>query len=154
MKILSIYDRKNHIKPKTLYKEPSLTEQSFKKDSDVNYVLERFNRTGQIQDLVSNNPEIYGDYSEAPDFMAAQQIIRKAQEQFQMLPSDLRNRFSNDPARFLEFMNDETNNDEKVLLGLKVKKEPVKKEELSKADALPKEAEPPASAAKPSEAQA
>ena len=46
------------------------------------------------------------------------QIIA-AQEAFNSLPSDIRKKFDNDPAEFLEFVSDEKNNDEMIQMGLK-----------------------------------
>ena len=46
------------------------------------------------------------------------QIIAE-QEAFNSLPSDIRKKFDNDPAEFLEFVSDEKNNDEMIQMGLK-----------------------------------
>lgn len=104
--------------------DPGVTKQSFKEDCDINVIMERY-----VPSEVGSVPPMFGDFTEAPDFMAAQAILLDAQEKFGALPSKVRERFANDPARFLEFVNDPANSDEAIALGLATKRPEVKKEE-------------------------
>ena len=73
--------------------------------------------------MIEKNP-IYGDFSDMESFHEAQGIIAHANQQFAMLSAETRERFGNDPAKFLEFVNDPQNNEEKVKMGLAKKNDP------------------------------
>ena len=60
----------------------------------------------------------YGDFTTVADFHAAQNIIAEATQSFDLLPAALRKRFDNDPAKLLEFLEDDSNREEAIKLGL------------------------------------
>lgn len=99
------------------------THQSFKDECDINNIMRKFQKTGVLPDMIKQNPQ-YGDFSSLPDYQASLDLVMKAQLQFQSLASHVRERFSNDPAKFLEFATDSKNMKEMVRLGLAVKREP------------------------------
>lgn len=103
--------------------QPSKVRPEYESSTNINKIMQRFQKTGQLPDLIKRNPQ-YGDFSSTPDYLNAQLTIVKAHEQFEALSSTVRKRFQNDPAQFLEFMGDEKNIDEIVKLGLAAKKEP------------------------------
>lgn len=94
----------------------STVQQHFKDDCDINLLVERFTRTGQLQ---QRDPADYsfGDFS-AVDYQSALDTILVANEQFGTLPASVRERFSNNPAQLLQFLDQESNRDEAVRLGL------------------------------------
>ena len=47
-------------------------------------------------------------------------VIRAAEEAFNAMPAEVRDRFQNEPGRFLEFANDASNYDEALKIFLKV----------------------------------
>lgn len=98
-----------------------MTDQSFAEEADLNKMLEKYHRTGQLPGNVRVGT--YGDFYEAPDFMAAQQTIIEAESHFLALPSRIRARFGNDPVNFLAFVHDKNNLEEARKLGL-LKDEP------------------------------
>lgn len=73
--------------------------------------------------LAEKRPGLYGDFTEVPDYMAAQNVVAKANEQFAALPSQVREKFGNDPSRMLEFVNDPDNEPLLVKYGLAKKRE-------------------------------
>lgn len=81
----------------------SRAKQAFKAECDINRIMDRYKKTGQLPDLISREPR-YGDFSEVPDYLGALEVVRKAQEQFMALPAKVRSRFDNDPAKMLEFV--------------------------------------------------
>lgn len=96
---------------------PGLTKQEFKDECDVNLILRRY------QDAPprawSNPPRLrYGDFAEANDFLDAQLLVKQAEEQFNSLPAELRDRFANSPSRFLDFLHRPENAAEARKLGL------------------------------------
>ena len=60
----------------------------------------------------------YGDFTDVVDYETALQRVITAQDSFDALPAKLRDRFENSPANLIEFLNDESNRDEAVKLGL------------------------------------
>lgn len=92
----------------------------FQKESDINNILAKYRRTGLV-DHVSRHKGNYGNFINAPDYHEAMQSIVEAQTMFEALPSDIRKRFQNDPAQFLEFVQNQDNLDEMVKLGLAVR---------------------------------
>lgn len=101
---------------------PSMTDQSQARDCDINEIMRRYEKTGALPQMIAKDPQ-WGDFSAAPDFQQACEIVLKAEEQFAALDAHVRKRFSNDPAEFLEFVNDPANGEEMVRLGLRAKKE-------------------------------
>lgn len=94
---------------------PSMTQQSFAEDADINVIVERFGLTGQMPEPL--NPQ-YGDFSQVGDFQSAMNAIADAQSGFMSLPAALRARFGNDPAQLISFLEDPANRSEAVSLGL------------------------------------
>lgn len=113
--------RKKNPKTGVMEFDPGLTKQADKDSCDVNKILERFERTGMLPDMIRSDAR-YGDFSTVPTYQEACDIVLKAQEQFEALSAHVRDRFSNDPARMLEFCSDPRNAEEMVKLGLAVAK--------------------------------
>lgn len=61
---------------------------------------------------------IFGEFDSANQFQEMMDVIVKAQESFDALPSYIRDRFRNDPRELIEFIDDENNLDEAVDLGI------------------------------------
>jgi len=99
------------------FKQPSMTKQSFKDEVNINKIMEKFQRTGAIDHYAKHAPQ-YGDASQV-DYLEANLVISNANTMFEELPSSIRKKFENDPAQFLEFVQDEKNNEEMIELGLK-----------------------------------
>jgi len=97
-------------------KDPSLAQQSFKDEVDINVLLERFKVTGQMPSGV-RLPE-YGDFTGLTDFQSAMSVLLQAQNEFMKLPADVRARFGNSPQAFMEFCNDKANLPELRKMGL------------------------------------
>lgn len=104
-------------------KEPSLTRQEFADDADINTIVERLGLGYEIP--LNNTPPKQGDFTNLPDFTAATKMIRQAQEIFNALPAKIRNRFQNDPEKYIEFFHDPENTDEAIKMGLVKAPEPV-----------------------------
>lgn len=99
----------------------SMTDQSFEPQSNVNNIMAKYRKTGQISHL-SRKQGIYADVSEVPDFMTALTIVNDATQKFMDLPSDIRKRFGNDPANMVDFLADPKNQKEAIELGLMVER--------------------------------
>nr|AVQ10222.1 minor capsid protein [Gokushovirinae environmental samples] len=95
--------------------DESLTSQQFLQESDINYIAEKFLRTGEAPQVL--NLPTAGDFSGIFDFQSAMNTLAQAKNEFMSLPAKIRNRFSNDPAQLLDFVADKDNYDEAVKLG-------------------------------------
>lgn len=99
-----------------LCKDESLTEQEHLDESDINYIADKFLRTGMAPQIV--NMPTYGDFEGTFDFQTAMNVITQAKREFMALPAKIRTRFDNDPQQLLTFLNDTNNRDEAIRLGL------------------------------------
>jgi phage internal scaffolding protein len=96
--------------------EPSLAQQHYKEECDINTILERFNITGMLpQSTLSPR---YGDFTGIGDYHTALNRVIAAQDEFEALPAQIRARFDNDPSKLIEFLQDEANRPEAEDLGL------------------------------------
>lgn len=95
----------------------SMTKQSFAAECDINTILRNFVRGDAITHL-NGGVATYADVSKIGDYYSAMQTVAKASEMFNALPSEIRNRFHNDPGELLDFVQDSKNLDEAVKLGI------------------------------------
>lgn len=101
----------------TLNPDPSLTQQQFKEECDINTIMNKYIKTGEFRALTGKGG-IYADFSEIKDLQSMLDTVRLAQDAFASLPAQVRQRFANDPAQLLEFIQDTNNRDEAIKLGL------------------------------------
>jgi len=95
------------------------TQQSFKKDCDINVLYKKFQSGGMVDpEVFSRKPGRYADLSEVVDFQTAQQYLIDAGHEFDRLPLDVRRKFGFNVAEFLDFVGDPKNGEELVRLGL------------------------------------
>lgn len=96
--------------------EPTLAQQHYKDECDINTILERFNVTGMLpQAPISPR---YGDFSGIGDYHTALNRVNAAKAEFEALPAQIRARFENDPAKLIEFLDNDANRPEAEELGL------------------------------------
>lgn len=96
---------------------PSMAKQQFKRECDVNHIMEKYEKKGIIEHF-NKYQGSYEDVTGAVSYHEAMIIIAEAEEAFMTLPAATRSRFGNDPGAFLDFVDDEANLDEMVELGL------------------------------------
>jgi Chlamydia-phage Chp2 scaffold (Chlamy_scaf). len=94
---------------------PSMAKQEFKDDCNLNNIVRKYVQTGQLPESIIGT---YDDFSDAPDFFAAQLVLARADAQFSAMPAEVRSRFDNDPGEFLEFLSDRANFAEARKMGL------------------------------------
>ncbi len=92
-------------------------KQSFKEECDINTILDR-HRQGAMVTHVNANQGRFADVSRFTDYREVLERVERAREYFLGLSSEVRNRFQNDPAYFLDFVADPANTNELVELGL------------------------------------
>jgi phage internal scaffolding protein len=109
-----------------VFSEPSLTQQHFKDECDIDRILKKYSETGfLVNPLEARRPAKWGDFSSVADYQASMNRLVQVQEAFDALPSRVRERFRNDPMQMLAFLEDPANKDEAVKLGLVVGDAPV-----------------------------
>ncbi|AXL14630.1 internal scaffolding protein [Microviridae sp.] len=95
----------------------ALTEQHHKDECDIHNIMRKQKKTGVIEH-VNAYQGTYGEMPTGNEFHENMNIIAKAQTMFETVPSHLRNMFENDPAKFLDFMQDPKNKNKMEELGL------------------------------------
>jgi phage internal scaffolding protein len=100
--------------------KPSIVQQAHKDHCDVNRIISKYDRTGLLTH-VKDSVARYGDFTEVNEYQEALNLVIRAQDSFDDLPSDIRKRFANDPGEFFEFATNPANSDEMYRLGLAVK---------------------------------
>lgn len=113
----------NNRKYAITFSQPTLTQQHSKDETDINKIMARYIKTGVIDHLAKYQPQ-YTD-NNAIDYHESQNIIIKANDMFGDLPSSIRREFDNDPAKFLDYVQDPENHENLENLG---KPKPEKKE--------------------------
>jgi len=96
--------------------EPTRAQQHHKDECDINVILERFGKTGHMP--VNAISGTYGDFSGVHDYHTALNALIASQAEFDALPAQIRNRFANEPAKLIEFLDDPKNQAEATSLGL------------------------------------
>lgn len=97
---------------------PSMTRQEFLEESDVNHIIDSYQTDGVIP---TTRPDgVYADFTDPAytDFQRAQNTVLEAQYMFEQLPARTRERFGNDPASLILFVQDPANQAEAHKLGL------------------------------------
>lgn len=95
----------------------SMTKQSFQAECDINTIMQKYTKTGLIEHVREHGGQ-YGDFVTAPEYHEAMTAVVEANAAFQSVPAEMRNRFQNDPAQFLDFVQNPDNIDELVEMGL------------------------------------
>jgi len=108
--------QKHHERVSISFAKTGRTKQSHKKECDINQIMAKYQKTGVI-DHVAKHSENYG-FATSEDLHQSLNIIHTANEMFADLPSQARDKFDNDPAQFLDFVQDPDNKDQLYDLGL------------------------------------
>jgi phage internal scaffolding protein len=98
-------------------KGESMTQQHMAAETDINNIMKKYEKTGIVTHLAKYQGD-YQDFTVMPDFHTAMNTIREADEMFLTLPASVRDKFDNDPGKFVEFATDDCNHDALVDLGL------------------------------------
>lgn len=97
--------------------DPGMTQQHFKDEANVNHIMAKYGAS-RLLEHYSQFQGNYGDFTEVQDYQTSLNEVIKAQDMFMSLPSEVRTRFGNDPAQFLDFVGREENRSEMKKLGL------------------------------------
>lgn len=94
-------------------------QQQFKEEADINQIMARALAGLPLSpDQVNTRAAVFGDVSAIGDFQTVSDLLVAAQAGFDSLSAKVRDRFQNDPALLLRFLQDVDNREEAVKLGL------------------------------------
>ena len=101
---------------------PSMTMQQFAKEADINFLIDRYKKTGSYYSplSVSGAPRVplYEDISDLPDITALYNRVNDVVEFFGNLPSSVRAQFGNSVSAFVEFAQNPANYAKCVEMGV------------------------------------
>lgn len=103
------------------------TDQSFKRECDINYLWNKYSNLGGLPQPTSE--PVFMDVSNV-EYDRATALVDTINQSFERLPASVRDRFMNNPADLLEFISHEGNYDEALRLGL------VNKRDLDQLDQI------------------
>lgn len=119
--IRSAYDRLRVRVGLVCLESEDRTQQAFKDECDINFLMKRYEKTGILPSGREDMPQ-YADVT-GIDFMTSAQQVADIRGVFSMLDARTRARFENDPAQMLDFLADPANMEEAVSMGLMPKPE-------------------------------
>ena len=96
--------------------EPTMTQQQFRDECDINTILDRFGVTGMVPTNVRQ--PLAMDFVEATDYQSALNALIEAEQSFMEMPAKIRAEFDNDPGKFITFFEHEENRERAIQLGL------------------------------------
>lgn len=95
------------------------TKQYFRDECDVNRIMARYLETGILDGRDPASARFVDCTAlQALDYQGAMNFVISAQQAFSQLPASVRTRFRNDPSEMLQFVDDPSNRDEAIRLGL------------------------------------
>ncbi|UYD39249.1 MAG: internal scaffolding protein [Wigfec virus K19_177] len=97
--------------------EPQITDQSYKKASDINTIMKQYQKTGLLLEPMKAFSK-YVDNTQAIPLEDAHRLLYEAKELFYQLPSALRKQMDNDPVQLESFLSNPENHDQLIKFGL------------------------------------
>lgn len=104
MKIQSRYSANPRVR-KSFDPKKGRVKSEFARDADINQIVGKYLRTGQLPTLAKSNPQ-YGDFSDVPSYQESLNRVMVAEAQFMALPAAVRRECDNDPTVFLDKVQD------------------------------------------------
>lgn len=135
MKVLSLSERR---KRGAIFfdDDPGLTEQCHRDECDINRIMANYAKTGQVPVYTSKVPQ-YSDFTQVVDYQTALNLVMDAQDSFYELPAEVRSEYENDPAKFLQALDDPAQKEKLIDLGVLVDDRPkpvLKDKKVAKGD--------------------
>ena len=117
---------------------PRLVAVEFAREADINFLLARYKNTGSLytadEMLRARRRPQFGDFGGIPDYQETLDKVNNALAMFGELPLKIRQRFHDSPTELLAFLQDESNRDEAIKLGLVDPPPPVDKTDVPAPD--------------------
>lgn len=97
--------------------DENLVQQHMAAECDVNTIMKRYEQTGDLRHVTDVAGE-FGDFYDVTDFKSGTERLMAIQSLFMEIPASIRDRFNNDPAKFVEYATNEKNIEELRSMGL------------------------------------
>lgn len=117
-----------------------MTKQAHKNESDVNWIVAKYIKTGVIEHGNANSAR-YG-FAPAVDFREALELIDEAKQQFDTLPAKVRKEFDNSAEKFLKFCEQPDAAEKLIELGVEAATPPWKQDKPEPTPPAPTEPTP------------
>lgn len=98
-------------------KDAEGAQQHFTASVDINNIVKMYMKHGDLPHGTERE-SFYADVSDAGDYRHARQSVLRGEAIFSRLPASVRERFRNDPAQYLLFAADASNEKDLVKMGL------------------------------------
>ena len=111
------------LKQQIFFEGQGRTKQSFKDECDINTIMAQYVKTGVLPSAYDPNS---GQFLDATgyEYQAAMELVASANSMFHNLPSAVRSRFENDPAKFLNFVENPDNASALAAMGVRREQPP------------------------------
>lgn len=116
VKVYSSFDKPDH-EGYDFYDEMCPVQQHFRDQSDINFIVDYWTRTGNYSS-VNANPARYVDCTIVQDYQSALDTLCKADEILQTMTPQQRMKFHDDPVAFIEYFSDPVHYEELKALNL------------------------------------
>lgn len=116
----------------TVNNEPSMTDQSFKEESNINNIISKYSKTGMLPSNIRTHGS-YLDITETKSLFEGLNTINEGLAVFNKLSEKVRRRVET-PQGLIEFLSDPENDDEAIKLGLKTRRTSTDEVKTSKKD--------------------
>jgi len=93
------------------------TQQQFKDEANINTIVKRYIKTGQLGNPNASRQPSFGDFSSV-DYMDMRNAIADIDQDFASLPAKVRRRFNEDPYQLVRWLENPANAKEAAKLGL------------------------------------
>lgn len=90
-----------HDRVQVTFKKPSRVKREFKKDADINVIMDRFKKTGVLP--INTKTPMYMDTTQVPNLQQAMEVMISAEKAFAALPAQVRKEFDNNPMNFVDY---------------------------------------------------
>lgn len=100
------------------FNEPTLTQQQFKDEVNINNIVNRAMQTGDVSVFTPTQRAEFIDNSVYEDYQSALDTLQTVEDDFYSLPAVVRKEFDNDPDKYVAFISDPDSYDRAVELGL------------------------------------
>ena len=110
--VVSIVDGKLKVALKC--EDETMTQQQYKKEQDIKEIIKKYGATGLLnKNIMANDPK-FDDVSNIIDYQDAANKIAKAQQEFDQMPHELKEKFNYNPAKLLDYLNKSENLQEAI----------------------------------------
>ncbi|WP_167519421.1 hypothetical protein [Intestinirhabdus alba] len=100
------------------FTEPTLTQQHFAQETDINQIVRRAINTGDVSVFTPADRSEFYDCTVYEDYQSSLHFLKEIEDDFSSLPSDIRRQFNDRADNYVRFMTDPANVGKAVELGL------------------------------------